>query len=178
MQCLHGACLLASSPPRPDDPFSPNLRRPADVFLPSWSHGVPAALDFAVTSPQRQDIMGQAARETGAAAAAYEQWKRDFLNTDIECTQQGVCFVPVVAESTGGWGAEGVKTLRQLAKAAGGRSGRAPQGAFTELLQSLCVIIRGAKARAVLKRAGHVPCSLARGSGVQAAEEALLANSA
>ena len=47
-------------PPRPDDPSSANLRRPADVFLPSWDFGSPAAFDFAIVSPQRRDVLSQA----------------------------------------------------------------------------------------------------------------------
>jgi hypothetical protein len=76
-------------PPRPDDPTSSNLRRPADAYLPSWVHGSTAALDFAVVSPLRQDIMIQAAEHAGAAASAYEAYKRRHLNTEAECTQQG-----------------------------------------------------------------------------------------
>ena len=89
-------------PPRPDDPSSANLRRPADVFLPSWDFGSPAAFDFAIVSPQRQDVLSQASQTSGAAALLYEQHKRVYLNTEAECAQQGVLFIPLVAESTGG----------------------------------------------------------------------------
>ena len=111
-------------PPRPDDPTGSNLRRPADVYLPTWAHGAPAALDLAVVSPQRQDVMAQAAGAAGVAASLYEAHKRAYLNTEAECAEQGVTFVPLVAETTGGWGPEGLKTLRLLAKATSDKAGR------------------------------------------------------
>ena len=47
-------------PPRPNDPASSNLRRPADVYVPSWDFDSPAAFDFASVSPRRQDVLSQA----------------------------------------------------------------------------------------------------------------------
>ena len=64
-------------PARPSDPSSE--RRPADIYLPCWTGGLPAALDFAITAPQRQAIVGEAARTPLAAADAYMQSKRDHL---------------------------------------------------------------------------------------------------
>ena len=157
-------------PPRPDDPTSSNLRRPADVFLPTFVHGAPAALDFAVVSPQRQDVVALAAETTGAAASLYESYKRSHLNTETECAQQGVSFIPMVAESSGGWGSEGMKHLRQLAKVAARHTGAEAGDVMGQWLQSLCVVIRSAKARAVLRRA-----SVPQNPLVHAAEAALTA---
>ena len=67
-------------PPSPDNPGS-NLRRPADVYLPTWSGGTPAAIDLAVTSPQRLDVLSQASLRMGAVAEAYETHKRKYLDT-------------------------------------------------------------------------------------------------
>ena len=141
-------------PPRPDDPTCSNHRRPADVFLPSFVHGAPAAFDFAVVSPQRQDVVALAAGSAGAAASLYEAYKRSYLETETECAQQGVNFFPMVAESSGGWGPEGLKHLRQLAKVAARQTGTDGGDVMGQLLQALCVVIRSAKARAVLRRAG------------------------
>jgi hypothetical protein len=142
-------------PPRPDDPSGSNLRRPADVYLPSWDHGAPAALDLAIVSPQRQGIVAQAAVTAGAAASAYASHKRSHLQTEEECAAQGVAFLPLVAETSGGWGADGLKVLRRLAKASAAKAGGDESAAVGQLLQRLCVTIRRAKARAVLRRAGH-----------------------
>ena len=56
-------------PQSPEDTHSAR-RRPADVYLPALA-GSPAALDFAITAPQRQEALAIASRETGAAAADY-----------------------------------------------------------------------------------------------------------
>ena len=142
-------------PPRPDDPSNSNLRRPADVFLPAWTHGSPAALDFAIVSPQRQDVLAQSAERAGAAASAYEAFKRRRLNTAEECAQQGVEFIPLVAESSCGWGFHSLNTIWRIAKSAAEKNAGDADLTLGQFLQSLCITIRSAKARAVLRRAGH-----------------------
>ena len=143
-------------PPRPDDPASSNLRRPADVYVPSWDFGSPAAFDFAIVSPQRQDVLSQASQSSGAAAGLYEEHKRSYLNTAAECAEQGVLFIPLVAESSGGWGTAGFTTLHKLAKVSGQRWGKDVEASLSHLLERLSVAIRSAQARAVLRRAGGV----------------------
>eukprot|EP00973_Karenia_brevis_P085969 11922986-Karenia_brevis.AAC.1 len=44
--------------PSPEQPGASG-RRPADVYLPSWTNGMPAALDFAITSPHRLNVIGR-----------------------------------------------------------------------------------------------------------------------
>jgi len=162
-------------PPSPDTPGS-NLRRPADVFLPSWSGGAPAALDLAITSPQRLDVLRQASLRKGAAAEAYEVYKRNYLDTSAVCTSQGLSFIPMVAEPSGGWGPSGFCTLKALARAAAARSptGAEPSAILAERLQRLCGAIRRATARAVLRREAAVETSSARGA--RSAALALLDN--
>ena len=104
---------------------------------------------------------------------AYEAHKRSYLDTEAECTQQGVTFIPMVAESSGGWGPDALKTLRQLAKTSSSRARTDEDTTMGHLLQSLCVTIRSAKARAVLRRAGNQPDAAA--TAIEAAEAALLA---
>eukprot|EP00973_Karenia_brevis_P024501 3379831-Karenia_brevis.AAC.1 len=48
---------LQGSAPENGVPQGPGARRPADVFLPRWRAGPPAALDFAVTSGLRPDVV-------------------------------------------------------------------------------------------------------------------------
>ena len=162
-------------PPRLDDPTGSNLRRPADVYAPSWFHGQPAALDLAITSPQRQDVLNQASRETGHAAVAYESRKRSHLRTEEECREQGILFVPLVAESSGGWGPSALAAFRKMARRAAGRSGLSTpaQAVLPRFLEQLSVAIRGAKARAVLRRA---PCPLTGTAALEAAAAVLAAD--
>ncbi|CAE7225374.1 unnamed protein product [Symbiodinium natans] len=126
-------------------------RRPADVFLPALA-GSPAALDFAVTAPQRQETLALAGRETGAAAAAYARHKEAHLGTAQACEGQGVVFVPMVVESTGTWDKGAGIVLQHIARAVAARTGEEPQRAHSALMQELCVLIRAYRARAALRR--------------------------
>ena len=105
--------------------------------------------------------MAQAALRAGAAVTVYRTFKRGYLNTESECVQQGVTCIPMVAASSGGWGPEGLKALRQLAKTVAGGAGGDFDASMGQLLQCLCVIIRSARARAVLRRASHSQESMA-----------------
>ena len=110
---LEKPSLLQPSPEHPDNA----ARRPADVYLPSWTDGRPAALDFAVTSPQRLDALARAAQGGPTAAKAYEEHKRMFLDTAAECARQGISFIPMVVEATGGgWGKTARGAWSELAK--------------------------------------------------------------
>ena len=70
------------------DEASQARRRPADVYLPAWLGGSPAALDFAVTAPQQQLHLQAAAKEPLAAATAYTSRKLTFESTAEVCQAQ------------------------------------------------------------------------------------------
>merc|ERR1712012_269079 len=75
--------------------------RPADIFIPRWAGGRDAALDVMVTHPLKEGTRARAATEPGyALTLAYNNKMRDAAN---QCDQQGIAFIPVVAESLGGW---------------------------------------------------------------------------
>eukprot|EP00959_Pyramimonas_sp_CCMP1952_P220011 4599851-Pyramimonas_sp.AAC.1 len=96
----------------------------------------------------------------GSAAEAYEVVKRTHLDTEALCRQQGLLFIPLVAEPTGGWGPTGAATLRLLARASDARLGEEPGSGATRLFQQLSVAIRRASARAILRRqAEEAPAS-------------------
>ena len=56
-----------------------------------------------IASPQRQETLAQAALTVGHAATVYEIHKRRHLRIEDDCRQQGILFVPLVAEASGGW---------------------------------------------------------------------------
>ena len=143
-------------PPRPDHPSETGRRRPADVYIPSWEFGTPAALDLAITSPQRQVSLGAASLASGAAATSYEDYKRHFLDTESQCVAQGVAFLPIVAESSGGWGPSAMRFWRKLSASAGRQSSRSEEERLPQYLEGLSVAIRRASARAVLKRGAEL----------------------
>ena len=132
-------------------------RRPADVYLPLWHGGRPAALDFAVTSPNQDLFVARSSNEALSAAKAYSEIKRCHQNTAQECEQHGVSFIPMVAETSGAWSPEATLVFKHLAKKAASHVGgeaREVQRIYRALLQKLAVVIRTANARAHLKRMG------------------------
>ena len=76
-----------------------SLSRPADVFLPTWSRGRPAALDVHVISPLQQQTMGEAASTPGHALQVGVQ--RKLASHLSACRSVGVEFIPFVMETLG-----------------------------------------------------------------------------
>ena len=118
------------------------------MFIPSWS----AALDLAITSPQRLDAPPEATTTSGAAAEAYERHKRAYLNTADDCVSQGLQFRPIVGEPSGGWGPSAMCTFKAIAKAHAAGSHQDAGSILAVELQHLCTAVRRANARAVLSR--------------------------
>ena len=138
-------------PPSPDQPNA-DRRRPADVYLASWQNGSPAALDLAISSPHRQDAPPEATSVPGAAAQAYEGRKRTHLNTALDCANQGLAFVPIVGEPSGGWGPSAMCTFKAFARAQSVVTGQDAAQILAAELQQLCTVVRRANARVVLSR--------------------------
>ena len=137
-------------PHQPDD-HKTSHRRPADVFVPAFN-GAPTAFDIAITAFQRLDTLAEAGHVAAAAATAYTEVKRKHLRTAELCAAQNVHFQPLVAESTGTWSPEAAKVLQQLARTAAVRSGEDAGLAQANLFQEACILIRGHRARAALRR--------------------------
>ena len=137
--------------PSPDQPGA-GARRPADVFLPCWSQGASAALDIAITSPSRADFVLEASRRPGAAAAAYEQSKRNYLNTATDCLQQGFNFIPIVGEPSGGWGPSAQCIFKAMARLISAQSGREATIELQERRRPIGVFLRRSNARAIFAR--------------------------
>ena len=139
----------------PENGISPpsDARRPADVFLPRWRAGLPAALDFAATSGLRHDIVRASAQDASSATSAYEAFKRSHHNTEADCAAEGLGFFPVVVESSGGgWGGSALKVFAEIAKSKSSVTGVSANKSLAELLQSLGVILHRENARAIMRR--------------------------
>ena len=128
-------------------------RRPADVYLPRWRRGGPAALDFAVTSGLRSDIVRRSAVNGSSAASAYEDIKRSHSDTAASCQAEGLTFIPVVCEADGGgWGPAAQKTWNELAKHKSALTGEDVSKVAVRLLQSLGLVLQRENARAIIRR--------------------------
>ncbi len=146
-------------PPRPDgeklrgEQANSGGRRPADIWIPQWHAGGPAAWDFAVTSGLRSDLLFEAAEQPGTVVADYERHKRSYLNTARACDDQGLEFLPVVVEAhSGTWGPTARAVWRFLAKAWAATSGHDMSYVCSDLAQRTSTTLQRENARAVLRR--------------------------
>ncbi|KAL5516893.1 hypothetical protein EMCRGX_G002332 [Ephydatia muelleri] len=64
---------------------------PADILLPNWALGKPAAFDISVTSPLNPKIVSVAGLSAGAAALSTEE--RKHTENDPKCNALGWCCV-------------------------------------------------------------------------------------
>lgn len=130
-----------------------SMRRPADVYLPRWRKGTPAALDFAVTSGLRGDIVNLSANDGSVAVRNYEDFKCAHLNTKVKCEEEGISFIPVICEADGGgWGPEANNIWSELAKYKSLKTGEKTSIIAIQLLQSLGIILQKENARSILRR--------------------------
>ena len=94
--------------------------RPADILLPTWHCGRPAALDIHVISPLQDLTLHEAASTPGHALQVGVQRK---LSSHLaNCRAAGVEFIPVVAETLGGLAEDTIKTVCAIGKAIAQRS--------------------------------------------------------
>ena len=95
--------------------------RPADVLLPNWSRGSPAAVDVLVISPLQQETLAEAAYTPGHALQVGVNRK---LATNLSaCRSVGMEYIPFVAETLGGLAEDAITTIRAIGQAVGQRSG-------------------------------------------------------
>lgn len=94
--------------------------RPADILLPTWHHGRPAALDVHVISPLQSSIVHEAASTPGHAL---EVGVRRKLAAHLSaCRATGVDFLPIVAETLGGLCHDTIHLVRSIGMSIAQRS--------------------------------------------------------
>ena len=133
-----------------------NQRRPADVLIPHWSGGRDGALDVTVTHPL-QDLTraGEAAQAGHALTVAYD---KKMKGASEQCSQQGLAFIPIVAESFGGWHQVAQEQIKKLAACLARHTGQ-DEGEATSHLFSRCALLlqRGLAALLLNRIPTHAP---------------------
>ena len=121
---LFSAAQAAALAPRKEVPsLIPGTRScPADIFLPNWCRGRPAALDVTVISTMQPLTQSGAASERGYALKLAEERKMAAHNA--ECR---VSFVPLAVESLGGWSHEAALQISRVGRLVGQRLGTTPK---------------------------------------------------
>ncbi len=145
-------------------------RRPADVLcipaltlariLPNGSRAIrtePVCLDFAVINALGPGHWAETAAAPGRAAEAYDEQKRNHLNTEQVCLEAGYRFWPVVHESQGGMSKAADAAVRAISQALADKEGREPGAVRRELLERVAVVIARSCVRAIRKRCVALP---------------------
>ena len=138
-----------------DDDSNPSHRRPADVYIPRWRAGPPAAWDFAVTSGLRLESIADSVRDPDAALTKYEDFKRQHQDTQAQCQAQGITFIPMIMEAVGGgWGRVARGVWSELAKTSALATGEleTERSCAIMLRQRLSMTLHRENARACLRR--------------------------
>ena len=131
-----------------------NNRRPADVFLPHWAGGLDAALDITITHPlQAATRAGAAATPGHAMTVAFDNKCR---NTEELCREQGIKFIPIVAESLGGWHKVALEQFRKLGSALARHTAQDEGEKTGHLVKRASILLQKGLAAMVLNRIpGH-----------------------
>ena len=104
------------------------------------SGGRDAALDVTVVHPLQDATRARAAVEPGYALSyAYNNKMRG--SADL-CDQQGIAFIPVVAESMGGWHKVALEQLRKLGSALARHTGQEEGETIGHLLTRASVLLQ------------------------------------
>ena len=81
--------------------FARDLTRPADILVPAWSHGKPAAFDVTIVSPHVQVNMVAGNTEVVEKAAELKH-----SENDVKCAALGWLCVPLAVDCYGQWCSE------------------------------------------------------------------------
>jgi len=131
-----------------------NNRRPADVFIPHWAAGLDAALDVTVTHPLQDATRARAATTPGhAMKVAFDNKCR--VTEDL-CREQGIAFIPIVAESLGGWHKIALEQFSKLGSALGRHTGQEEGEKVDHLIKRVSILLQKGLASMLLNRIpGH-----------------------
>ena len=131
-----------------------NNQRPADIFIPRWAGGRDAALDVTVTHPLQDATRARAAAAPGHALA--QAYKNKMRGTAEQCDQQGIAFIPMVAESLGGWHKVALDQMRKLGSALARHTGQEEGETISHLLTRASVLLQKGLSALLLNRIpGH-----------------------
>ena len=138
-EAVYSAAQSAALAPRKEAPsVIPGFSsRPADVYLPNWKRGQPAALDIHVISTMQQQTLVGASTTPGHALRVGEE--RKMAAHAGPCRAAGVTFIPLVVESLGGWSEEAIYTIKSIGRLQGQRLGIPPPETTRHLFQRLSI---------------------------------------
>ncbi len=90
-------------------------RRPADLFIPNHYQNRSSCLDIGISNPVSGSYVNQAASIPLSAAQTYADKKTKKYKTT--CDTQGLNYIPICGECTGGWTDTSHKIFKELIRA-------------------------------------------------------------
>ena len=114
-------------------------RRPADILIPYWAGGRDATLDVTVINPLQTATLAEAAASPGSALTV--AFTRKIVSAEELCRRQGLAFIPLAAESLGGWHDVMVGKLKILGAALGRHTGQNEIATCSHLFQRVSVLL-------------------------------------
>ena len=138
---LFTAAQSAALAPRKEVPslIPGTSNRPADIYLPNWAQGHPAALDVTVISTLQSLTVSKASTSQGPALRIGE--RRKMVHHYEACQSVGVSFVPLVVETLGGWSDDAIQTICKIGRLLGQRLGSPPAESTQHLFQRLSIAL-------------------------------------
>ena len=122
------------------------------MWLPRGPSGRGTAVDLAVSSGLRADLIPHSAVDGSVVAARYEEHKKEYLNTEQLCKDSGFDFLPFVIEAHGGGiGALGRRLCGFVASACATEEGEEVETTAVRLHRCLFIALQRETARAVLR---------------------------
>ena len=115
--------------------------------------GRSGAVDFAVTSGLRNDMISMAAQDPAVVWGNYEDFKRQYLQTQASDNDRNIEFLPFVVEAHGGGlGPVARRVCGSIAQASAARVGEEVSHQAANLLRRITSTLHRENARAVLRR--------------------------
>ncbi len=131
---------------------SDSASRPADVLLPNWTNGRPAALDVHVISPLQSLTLSEAARTQGHALQVGVQCKLASNLPNCRSMPMGLTCIPLVAETLGGLAEDFISTIRDIGRSIGLRSGAEDKTTTKHLFGSVSIALWRGNASMLIHR--------------------------
>ena len=133
-----------------------NNRRPADVFLPHWAGELDAALDVTITHPLQDATRAGAATTPGHAMQV--AFNNKCRGTEELCREQGIKFIPIVAESLGGWHKVALEQFSKPGSALARHTGQEEGEKVGHLVKRVAILLQRGLSGMLLNRIpGHPP---------------------
>ena len=130
-------------------------RRPADILVPNFAGGRDVALDVTVVHPIQDATMPQAATTPGFALSYAHD--RKVRGAEDDCRRQGIAFIPLAAESFGGWHSAAEREVRKLGAALARHTGQEEGEAIGHLWGRLGIYLQRGNAALLANRIPAFP---------------------